>query len=126
MVLTRGTVPTLQKKKLAFDRIDNHGPYAPWNCRWATAKEQLKNTQLGDEAVNERLAEQGTYQKFGRLNDGGSADAQETFHYEALRYLAPENGAVAVISPSSIRPTSGEAPVAPEASDQGGRLKSCS
>jgi hypothetical protein len=28
----------------------------------ATAKEQLKNTQLVDEAVNERLAEQGRYQ----------------------------------------------------------------
>jgi hypothetical protein len=32
-------------KSLSFDRINNEGPYAPGNVRWATKQQQVVNTR---------------------------------------------------------------------------------
>ncbi|MCM1295204.1 MAG: hypothetical protein NC311_06655 [Muribaculaceae bacterium] len=40
------------KPGLTLDRIDNDGPYAPWNCQWATYKVQENNKSTNRRIVD--------------------------------------------------------------------------
>lgn len=58
-------------RELQIDRIDNDGPYAPWNCRWITIKDNSRNkrnSRLVHDLLDRRHI--ATAAEQGNLNQG--------------------------------------------------------
>lgn len=85
-VADMGEPPGGDYASYSIDRINVDGPYAPWNCRWATAAEQAANKRCGPNAAQRRY-EYGQPWPFGVLQED-KVDGLAAYAHQMVRELA--------------------------------------